>query len=75
MHKFCACFLTMSLKHLKLSKNHFKTNLFFFQILVGGDPSPLGLWSDGRQELQSFLEWPSGNCRMIRIIQNLFHDT
>ena len=39
----------------------------------GKDPPPLGLWSDGRLELQSSLEGQSGNCQMTNTIQNLFN--
>ena len=54
-----------------MHKKHLKTN-FFFQFLVGHTPQ-LGLWSDGKLELPSQLEEPSGNCQMAHIIQNLFH--
>ena len=37
----------------------------------GGGAS--GLWSDGRLELPSPLEEPSGNFQMTHIIQNSFH--
>ena len=62
----------ISLKHLKLPKNHFKTNLFF-SIFGGGDPPPVRSWSDGRLELQTSLEKPSDTSQMTRIIQNSFH--
>ena len=62
----------ISLKHLKLPKNHFKTNLFF-SIFGGGDPPPVRSWSDGRLELQTSLEKPSDTSQITRIIQNLFH--
>ena len=62
----------ISLKHLKLPKNHFKTNLFF-SIFGGGDPPPVRSWSDGRLELQTSLEKPSDTSQITRIIQNSFH--
>ena len=61
-----------SLRHLKLPKNHFKTNLFFL-IFGGGDPPPVISWSDGRLELQTSLEKPSDTSLMTRIIQNSLH--
>ena len=69
---FFLSFLNISLKHLKLPKNHFKTNLFF-SIFGGGDPPQVRLWSDGTLELQNSLEKPSDNSQITRIIQNLFH--
>ena len=65
-------FLNMSLKRLNLSKNHFKTNLFFSHF-GGGEPPSLDLWSDSSLELPGPLEEPSGNCQMTHIIQNSFH--
>ena len=62
----------ISLKHLKLPENHFKTNLFF-SIFGGGDPPPVRSWSDGRLELQTSLEKPSDTSQITRIIQNSFH--
>ena len=62
----------INLKHLKLPKNHFKTNLFF-SIFGGVDPHPVRSWSDGRLELQTSLEKPSNTSQMTRIIQKSFH--
>ena len=62
----------ISLKHLKLPKNHFKTNLFF-SIFGGGDPPLVRSWSDGRLELQTSLEKLSETSQITRIIQNSFH--
>ena len=62
----------MVLKHLKLPKNHFKTNLFFSNF-GGGDPPQLGSPSSKRLKLPNSLEEPSGICQMTRIIQNSFH--
>ena len=57
-------FLNISLKHLKLPKNHFKTNLFF-SIFVGGDPPLVRPWSDGKWNFKPLwrshltpLRWP-----------------
>ena len=73
MEKFSAKFFSdMSLKHLELPKNQFKTNLFF-SIFGGGNPPPVRSWSDGRLELQTSLEKPSDTSQITRIIQNLFH--
>ena len=52
-----------SLKHLKLPKNHFKTNSFF-SIFGGGDPPPVRSWSDGRLELQTSLEKTSDTSQI-----------
>ena len=62
----------ISLKHLKLPKNHFKTNLFF-SIFGGGDPPLVRSWSDGRLELQTSLEKLSETSQITRIIQNSVH--
>ena len=64
----------MGLKHWIFPKNHFKTHLFFFQFLGGGDPFQLRSWSEGWLKLKSSLEKPSDKCPRTHIIQNLFHD-
>ena len=61
--------------HWILPNNQFKTNLFFFSFLGGGDPFQLGSWSEGWLKLQSSLEKPSDKCQRTHIIQNSFHDT
>merc|ERR1712208_11605 len=53
----------MGLKHWILPNNQFKTHLFFFQFLGGGDPSQLGSWPEGWLKLQSSLEKPSVSVR------------
>ena len=59
----------MVLKHLKLPKNHFKTNLFFSNF-CGGDLPQLRSPSGGRLKLISSLEERSVICQKTRIIQN-----
>ena len=39
-----------------LPKKHFKTKLFFFQCLIGGDPPQQRSWSDVKLELLRPLE-------------------
>ena len=47
----------------------------YLKVIFGeGEPPQLGLWSDGKLELPSPLEEPSGNCQMTHIMQNLFHE-